>query len=49
MKIIKMPKLGSRLEVLPYESNEKIYANYFGGVQAGFPSPAEDFTHKIKP
>jgi DNA polymerase V len=46
MKIIKIPKLGNELEVLPYESNEKIYANYFGGVQAGFPSPAEDFVNK---
>ena len=46
MKIIKIPKLGNELEILQYESNEKIYANYFGGVQAGFPSPAEDFSHK---
>jgi DNA polymerase V len=46
MKIIKIPKLGNELEVLSYESNEKIYANYFGGVQAGFPSPAEDFANK---
>ena len=46
MKIIKIPKLGNELEGLSYESNEKIYANYFGGVQAGFPSPAEDFEHK---
>ena len=46
MKIIKIPKLGNELEVLSYESNEKIYANYFGGVQAGFPSPAEDFVNK---
>jgi DNA polymerase V len=46
MKIIKIPKLGNELEILQYESNEKIYANYFGGVQAGFPSPAEDFVNK---
>ena len=46
MKIIKIPNLGNELEVLSYESNEKIYANYFGGVQAGFPSPAEDFVNK---
>ena len=46
MKIIKIPKLGNELEILDYESNEKIYANYFGGVQAGFPSPAEDFANK---
>ena len=46
MKIIKIPKLRNELEILDYESNEKIYANYFGGVQAGFPSPAEDFSNK---
>lgn len=46
MKIIRTPKFGGELEILPYESNEKIYANYFGGVQAGFPSPAEDFINK---
>lgn len=44
MKVIKVPKLGTELENLPYEINgNKIYVNYFGGVQAGFPSPAEDF------
>jgi DNA polymerase V len=44
MKIIKIPKLGNELENLPYEIKEnKILVNYFGGVQAGFPSPAEDF------
>jgi len=44
MKVIKVPKLGTELENLPYEINDnKIYVNYFGGVQAGFPSPAEDF------
>lgn len=44
MKVIKIPKLGTELENLPYEINDnKIYVNYFGGVQAGFPSPAEDF------
>lgn len=42
--MIKVPKLGTELENLPYEINDnKIYVNYFGGVQAGFPSPAEDF------
>lgn len=44
MKIIRNPKLGGELEILPYQSNEKIYAKYYGGIQAGFPSPAEDFT-----
>lgn len=46
MKLIKNPKLGNELEVLPYESNEKIYASYFGGINAGFPSPAEDMLSK---
>lgn len=46
MKIIKVPKLGDELQNLPYKESEKLYANYFGGVQAGFPSPAEDFTQK---
>ena len=42
--MIKVPKLGTELENLPYEINDnKIYVNSFGGVQAGFPSPAEDF------
>jgi DNA polymerase V len=44
MKIIKIPKLGNELENLPYQiADNKILVNYFGGVQAGFPSPAEDF------
>lgn len=49
MKLIKIPKLGNELENLPYEIKEnKILVNYFGGVQAGFPSPAEDFVeHKL--
>jgi DNA polymerase V len=47
MKIIKIPKLGNELENLPYEIKEnKILVNYFGGVQAGFPSPAEDFVEQ---
>lgn len=47
MKIIKAPKLGDELENLKYEiSEEKILVNYFGGVQAGFPSPAEDFVEQ---
>lgn len=45
MKLIKNPKFGEDLEVVPFETGKKIYANYFGGVQAGFPSPAEDFAN----
>lgn len=42
-----MPKLGNELENLPYQiENKQILVNYFGGVQAGFPSPAEDFVEK---
>lgn len=44
MKIIRIPKFGKELENLTFQVSEnKISANYFGGVQAGFPSPAEDF------
>ncbi len=47
MKIIKIPKLGNELENLPYEiKDNKILVNYFGGVQAGFPSPADDFVEQ---
>jgi DNA polymerase V len=47
MKIVKVPKFGNELENLPYQFKEnKIFANYFGGVQAGFPSPAEDFVEQ---
>jgi DNA polymerase V len=47
MKIIKIPKLGDELENLPYQiKDNKILVNYFGGVQAGFPSPAEDFVEQ---
>lgn len=47
MKIIKVPKFGNELENLPYEiKDNKIQVNYFGGVQAGFPSPAEDFVEQ---
>jgi len=48
MKILKSPKFGNELEILPYENNEKIYAQYFGNIKAGFPSPADDFLkHKL--
>ena len=44
MKIIKVPKFGNELENLSYEiEDNNILVNYFGGVQAGFPSPADDF------
>ena len=45
MKIIKQPKLSKELINLPFQiRNKKVYVNYFEeGVQAGFPSPAEDF------
>jgi DNA polymerase V len=45
MKLVKVPKFGSELEVIPYEiKGGNIYVNYYrGGVQAGFPSPADDF------
>lgn len=47
MKIIKAPRLNEELELVPISAdNEKRYVNYFGGVQAGFPSPAEDFLGK---
>lgn len=47
MKIIKAPRLNEELELVPIcADNEKRFVNYFGGVQAGFPSPAEDFLGK---
>jgi DNA polymerase V len=47
MKIIKIPKFSDELENLPYQIKyNKILVNYFGGVQAGFPSPAEDFVEQ---
>jgi DNA polymerase V len=47
MKLLKHPKLNEELEFLPIAvDGEKRYVNYFGGVQAGFPSPAEDFLGK---
>lgn len=47
MKIIKAPRLNEELELVPISAdNEKRYVNYFGEVQAGFPSPAEDFLGK---
>ena len=45
MKIIKIPKLNSELQKILYkkEGKKKLVAYYDDGVQAGFPSPAEDF------
>lgn len=45
MKIVKVPQFGSEIENLPFRvSNEGVYVKYFeDGVQAGFPSPADDF------
>jgi DNA polymerase V len=44
-QLIKLPKVGEGFEIIPFEVSEdkKVFINYFGGVQAGFPSPAEDF------
>jgi DNA polymerase V len=45
MKIISLPKFGKELINLPFKiENSKVYVKYYEeGVQAGFPSPAEDF------
>ncbi|WP_299096992.1 S24 family peptidase [uncultured Winogradskyella sp.] len=45
MSIVKIPKLSSELEFVPFELLEdEIKVKYFSdGVQAGFPSPADDF------
>ncbi|MHA7844459.1 MAG: LexA family protein [Winogradskyella sp.] len=45
MSIVKIPKLSSELEFVPLELLEdEIKVKYFSdGVQAGFPSPADDF------
>lgn len=44
IKFIKAPKFGEELENLPIDGDgQKYYAQYLGGVHAGFPSPAEDF------
>jgi len=45
MKVIKIPKLNDELISLSYKvANDKHYVNFYeDGVQAGFPSPAEDF------
>ena len=44
IKFIKTPKFGNDLENLQISSeSQKYYVELFGGVPAGFPSPAEDF------
>lgn len=48
MKILKQPKLSNELEILPFRiEGKKVFVKYYEqGVQAGFPSPAEDFKEK---
>lgn len=45
MKIVKAPKFGNEIINLPYRiEGGQVFVNYFEqGVQAGFPSPADDF------
>ena len=45
MKIIKVPKFGNELVNLPFrvEDPQVLVKYYEQGVQAGFPSPADDF------
>lgn len=44
VKFIKAPKFGDELENIPVNGEgQRIFVKYLGGVQAGFPSPAEDF------
>lgn len=44
IKFIKAPVFGKELENIPINGEgQKHLVKYFGGVQAGFPSPAEDF------
>lgn len=45
MKIIQIPKFNPELINLPYRiEDNRLYVKYYEqGVQAGFPSPAEDF------
>ncbi|KAA3649930.1 MAG: DNA repair protein [Bacteroidetes bacterium] len=45
MKVIKLPKFGNEIINLPYKlsENKQSITYYEGSVQAGFPSPAEDF------
>lgn len=44
MKIIKLPKFSSEIKNIPFKKDENNFVVYYEeGVQAGFPSPAEDF------
>lgn len=44
MKILKIPKLGAELQNVPYQKEGNVLVTYYEeGVQAGFPSPADDF------
>lgn len=45
MKIIKTPNFGKEIENVPFTvKKDGIYVSYYSdGVQAGFPSPADDF------
>lgn len=44
IKFIKTPVFGKELENIPVNGEgQKYLVKYLGGVQAGFPSPAEDF------
>lgn len=45
MKIVKIPKFSIELENIPFQvRKDGVYVKYYyDGVQAGFPSPAEDF------
>lgn len=44
IKFIKAPNFGNELENIPInEDSKRYFVNYLGGINAGFPSPAEDF------
>lgn len=44
IKFIKAPVFGEELENIPVNrEGQKYLVSYLGGIQAGFPSPAEDF------
>ncbi len=49
MKIIKVPKFGNELQKIAFKKKGNYFVTYYDeGVQAGFPSPAEDFEeHKL--
>ncbi|SFZ94424.1 DNA polymerase V [Flaviramulus basaltis] len=45
MSILKIPRFSEELELVPFDiKGKELYVKYFSdGVQAGFPSPADDF------